>query len=332
VGKRSAFDTLNRIYVAFFKETSWTQVALAQEVGITVRALRKRLLEMQEGGVRVDQDDEPPHVVWTVPNGWLPEGVRLQGEDATLALRLVARSPKSAARDRLLRRIVASASGLAPVPVNSAPLGEEEPILTTLEDACAQRCAVHMRYYTASRGDESWRHASVVDFLNGPRMKVIAFCHVRRKLRTFRVSSVLQVRLDAGEPFHDVPDAEVAALKAASIDGWTDGGAPRAVTFVVRGDDARWVAKNLPAEGMKVEPCDGGIRVSAVTSGVGVLARFVAGLGGAAIVETPPELAERVVELAKGALARSVQRAPARGVVKARSAGRAQEGAGGGVR
>jgi predicted DNA-binding transcriptional regulator YafY len=331
VSKRSAFDTLNRIYVAFFKETSWKQVELAREVGISVRALRLRLLEMQEGGLRLDQDEEPPHIMWSVPNGWLPDGVRLQGDDVGVALRLLARSPKTAVRDRLLRGIAASASGHIPLVANSAPPPDEEPVLTTLEDARARRCTVHMRYLSAHRGQEGWRHVSVFHVDYGPRTRMIAFCHWRRELRWFRVSNVLQARLDPGEPFEVVPAAKVEAKKASSIGGWADDIAPRAVSFVVKGADARWVGKSLPAEGMKVEACGDGIRVSAVTSGMTVLARFVVGLGAAAVAETP-ELAERVRELAKGALAQGVERTPVGGVVKARSRAKAQEGAGGGVR
>jgi hypothetical protein len=141
----------------------------------------------------------------------------------------------------------------------------------------------------------------------------------------------LQVKLDPGEPFQVVPAAEVDAKKASSIDGWADDLPPPPVSFVVRGADARWVGKNLPAEGMTVEACGDGIRVRAVTSGMTVLARFVVGLGAAAVAETP-ELAERVRELAKGALAQGVERTPVGGVVKARSRAKAQEGAGGGVR
>jgi hypothetical protein len=125
---------------------------------------------------------------------------------------------------------------------------------------------------------------------------------------------VRDARLCAVEPFEAVAEAEVADLLARSIDGWAEDAAPREVSFVVHGEDARWVPGNLPSAGMKVETLGGGIRVRAVTSAMTPLARFVVGLGAAARAETP-ELAERVEELARGAIARAGR---GTGVAKAR--------------
>jgi predicted DNA-binding transcriptional regulator YafY len=141
----------------------------------------------------------------------------------------------------------------------------------------------------------------------GARTRFVASCHKAKELRWFRVSRVRDARLDDGESFVAAADADVAALLARSVDGWTENVAPRDVTFVVYGEDARWVPGNLPSPEMKVATCEGGIRVRATTSALTVIARFVVGLGGAAMVESP-ELAERVEELARGAMARARRR------------------------
>ena len=60
------------------------------------------------------------------------------------------------------------------------------------------------------------------------------------------------------------------------------------------------IVKNL-LDGMSVERSEDGIRVTVTTSALTVVARFVVGLGAAAIPETPA-LAREVAVLARGAL------------------------------
>ena len=341
MSKRSAAETVSRILWAFIEEKNWSQTDLARRVDLTVRAVRLRLEELERGGMPLVRDDsEPPQVVWSVPKGWFPDGVALSKADLALVMRFIARSPQSTSRDVLMRKLL----GKAPtgITANTAPQGDREAILTTLEDGRAAKRAVHLLYTTASTGIDSWRHASVQHIEYGPRTRFIVFCHRRQQLITFRVSGVREARLDASEPYVAVDDARVTALLRRSADGYADDAPAREVTFAVYGDDARWVQGNLPSAEMTVETCEGGIRVRTVTSGLTIVARFVVGLGASAVAETP-ELAERVEELARGALARAARRAGGAaaasgeggaksGVVKAWITGKPQEGDAEGVR
>jgi predicted DNA-binding transcriptional regulator YafY len=326
VSKRSAAETVCRIFWAFIEARSWSQIDLAKEVGVSPRAVRRRLQELERSGMKLHRDEDPPQVYWSVPRGWLPDGVALTRPDVAQVMRFIARSPRTATRDALMRRLMRVDADVVIEP-NTAPLAEPESILTILEDARATKRTVRMLYTTAKTGVDSRRDVSVQHVEYAPRTRFVAFCHKARELRWFRVSRVRDAHLEDDVPFIPVPETDVASLLARSVDGWTDDTAPRAMSFVVYGDDARWVPGNLPSPEMTVETLDGGIRVKAFTSGLTVLARFVVGLGAAAVAETP-ELAERVEELARGAMARTARRAgpTGTGVVKAWNWGGRQAG------
>jgi predicted DNA-binding transcriptional regulator YafY len=325
VSKRSGTETVGRIFLAFLEKTTWSQFDLARKVDVSVRVARRCLEELARGGMPLEREEEAPHVLWTVPNGWFPEGLTLTKADAAQVVRFIARSPKSAARDALLKNLVRTkVSGV--ITPNEAPLEESEEILATLENARATRRAVRLHYETMSKGVKSWRHVSVQHVQYGERTRFLAFCHRNKALRQFRVSQVVEAKLVDGVPFVRVPEDEIVARLAGSIDGWFDEGPPRAVAFAVYGDDARWVQANLPSKEMTVETCEGGIRVKGTTTAIVHVARFVVGLGGSAVAETP-ELADAVEKLATGALARAARRAGSggKGVVKAWKRGGAQE-------
>jgi predicted DNA-binding transcriptional regulator YafY len=323
VSKRSGTETVGRVFLAFLKQTTWSQVDLAREVEVSVRVVRRCLEELERGQMRLEREDEPPHVLWTVPLGWYPGGLTLANADATELARFVARSPKSAARDALMKKLVHAKVSIAVMP-NEAPLEEREEILGTLERARATRRAVHLFYDTMSKGVKTWRHVSVQHVQYGGRVRFLAFCHRNQKLRQFRVSQVVEARVDESEPFVPVAEDEIVARLAGSIDGWFDDGPPR--TVAVYGDDARWVPSNLPSPGLTVETCEGGIRVRGMSGAIVHIARFVAGLGGSAVAETP-ELAGAVERIVRGSLERGARRAGSggKGVVKAWGGGTAQE-------
>jgi hypothetical protein len=119
-------------------------------------------------------------------------------------------------------------------------------------------------------------------------------------LKTFRVDGIIQGRLDEREPYHVAEQSALDAYQKGSLDGFHEGGAARHFAFVVRNPEARWVKNNL-LDGMTAESHGDGVRVTASTTALGRLARFVVGLGAAATCETPA-LAEEVAVLARGAL------------------------------
>lgn len=118
------------------------------------------------------------------------------------------------------------------------------------------------------------------------------------------MSNVLEARLDRGEPFREADPGALRRFEEESFGGFRHDGRPVRCAFVVRDPEAAWVSRNLPDDRIVADSVAGGVRFSVETASVGLLARYVVGLGAAARAETP-ELREAIAALAQGALASS---------------------------
>jgi predicted DNA-binding transcriptional regulator YafY len=302
VGQRSNTETIIAILKAFLDNRTWKQADLARHVGVQPATIHKRLEELAANGVPLSSEREHPHVYWSVPKSWYPGGVLFTGDQITELLRQLSRMPRSKARDRLFESLLQYLPhrnpGAAIVTAETTP--REEQHLPAVEDAAQQRVALQFRYFTAGRGSEGTRHASVHRVVLGAPARFVATCHRTGKLKWFRLENVSDARVDAREAFRDADQKIVDAFLRASLDGFHEGAPPVAHAFFVSDPDARWVARNL-MEGMQVEEVPGGIRVTLNTSAPKRLARYVVGLGAAAKPLTPG-LDVEVGMLAKGAL------------------------------
>jgi predicted DNA-binding transcriptional regulator YafY len=298
MGTRSATETIVGILLAFYEQSTWKQADLSQRLGIGTRALRQRLEELRDAGtIRFEREEEPPHVYWSVPKGWVPGGVLLTGDDAAQVLRLLARLPQSADRDKLLKRFTGHV-GKAPA-VNATPLRGNEQILHTVEEATSRRVPLRFDYFSTSRGAHRVRVASVHKVLGGDRWRFVATCHDRDRLSWFRVDNVLSATCDMVEVFRNIDEEELVRFQSTSIDGYAENAQPVSIWFTARYPEARWVRTNLPdEEQFVVKEVDGGITFSCATTAVELVARFVVGLG-QAVTGCSPELHERVVALAR---------------------------------
>jgi predicted DNA-binding transcriptional regulator YafY len=303
VGQRSQTETLAGIYQAFLQKRTWAQSALAKELGISVDPLRRVLGELLERGMPLSRDEDHPQVYWSVPKGWFPNAVLFKSEEVPELLRQLRRIPRGTGRARLLALVLSrlpKSDEAADVVVSRQTSAQEDQYLGVVEDSANRKTALFMRYYTASRGDAGERHVSVHRVLIGPPTRFVATCHRSGTLKTFRVDGIMHAHLDNSELYLSVDEHALDAYRSASVDGFNDGGAPMPVSFRVRNPEARWVRNNL-LEGMQREDLNEGVRIIAHTTAIGRLARFVIGLGAAAIPETPA-LAREVAELARGAL------------------------------
>jgi proteasome accessory factor C len=232
-------------------------------------------------------------------------------------LRHLLRLPQSKTRDGLLETVLrnlpkgGSAEALPVAVVPPTATKQEEDYLALIEDAAAQKRALWFRYFTASRGQMSIRHASVHRVVLGRPARFIATCHREDKLKWFRVENILSAHLDPNEAYRPSEAKAVDTFHRASVDGFNAGGAVAELSFVVREPEARWVQTNLLPT-MKVQPLTNGrIRVTVETNAILQVARYVVGLGAAATAETPA-LAEAIEVLARGALGDAADIAPAR--------------------
>jgi predicted DNA-binding transcriptional regulator YafY len=294
---------LFRLVAAFIEQRTWKQADLARHVGTTTETIRHRLRELEAAGFKLEKQDEPPNVYWSVPKNWMPGALAFKASEVKDLLRLVARSPKDALRDRVIETVLSRVAGdFDPGIVKPAGISDDESAwLALLEDAASSRAAVKMRYFSASRGKESWRHVSVhrVDVAAKPQF--LATCHRADELRLFRVANVLEARLDRGETFRPTTHAAMTKFDRESFSGFRDDGPLVHCAFVVRDPEAAWIAKNLPDPNIRAEPAPHGTRFTVDTPSIGVLARFVTGLGDIAHAETP-ELRRAIAALAAGAL------------------------------
>jgi predicted DNA-binding transcriptional regulator YafY len=303
VGQRSQSETLAAILKAFLDQRTWKQADLARRVGVQAATIKKHLEELRASGVPLESEKDHPHVFWSVPKSWYPGGVLFSGEQIAELFRQLSRLPKSKGRDQLIDTVRKFVPGReAPGAVVSPEVtAREEQFLPIIEDAATQKVALRFRYYSASRGSEDTRHASVHRVTPSPRASFLATCHRTGELKSFRVENVSEAKLDPKEAFRPADATTLQAHERASLDGFHGSGAATKEIFFVSDPDARWVARNLP-DGMQAEPVPGGIRVTVETSALSVLGRFVVGLGAAAKALTPA-LQGEVARLARGALA-----------------------------
>jgi predicted DNA-binding transcriptional regulator YafY len=302
VGQRSNTETIVALLTAFLKRRTWSQAALAKEIGVNPPTVHKKLVELQANGVPLTSEFDHPHTYWSVPKDWFPGGVLFTSEQVTQVFRLLLRLPAGTARNKLIASILEylpSRQATAEV-VTGESSAREDQHLPAIEDSASQRLALKFRYYTATTGKEATRHASVHRIVYGPPARFVATCHRDGALKWFRVESVSDAKADKHEAFREVDTKLVDAHLRASLDGFHEGGPPVKHVFFVQDPEARWVARNLLEE-MRAEDVPGGIRVTLETAALNRLARYVVGLGGAAKPLTP-ELEAEVTKLAKGAL------------------------------
>ena len=265
---------------------------LAEHIGIKPPTLRKWLDELVRRGLPLDREEDHPNVFWSVPQGWFPGGVVLDAEDATALMRQLLRQPHNKLRERLLRRILeasprASAErGQAHAVVAPVITEVEEGVLPVVEDSLMTRRALVFRYYSAGSGAYDARSASVQRLVPGPPARILAVCHRSDSLKWFRLERMSSPRMEGAEAYREAAREAVEAVLRESVGGFHGGGEAVTCVFTVTDPEARWVGDNLPSP-MTVEPVAGGVRVSTRTAAVLPVARFVVGLGGAALAETP---------------------------------------------
>jgi predicted DNA-binding transcriptional regulator YafY len=306
VGQRSSTETVIGLVQAFLERRTWSQAELARRLGMTTPAVRAKLHELM-AHLRLEREEDHPHVYWSVPKDWFPGGVLFTREQLPELLRQLSRIPRSRERDKLLQTILrhlpagVDVAELPAAVVPPEPTEREQEYLAVVEDSASKKVPLRFQYFTASRGSMGTRHASVHLVFVGPAARFIATCHTSGTLKWFRVENIFQASLDRQIRFRPATAAVLEAFHKASLDGFNAGGETATLAFTVRHPEARWVANNLLPP-MRVESNSAAnIRVTVDTNALLQVARYVVGLGDAARAETPA-LAAAVRELARGAL------------------------------
>lgn len=291
---------------AFLEEGTWSQADLARRARTTTETIRKCLEDFRASGWPLERQEEHPQVYWSMPPGWLPQGILLPKEEVAVILRLLARMPADEDRDRILSCITAAAPK-APQPVLSAwatPIIKERLsfLLQRVEDSIRDRVALKVRYISTSRGAADSRSISFQRISPAPHIRLCGHCHRAGVLKWFRLDNVVEVEGPSDEAYVEAPEAELKRMMATTVDGYHSDKDACSSSFTVRLPEARWVQQSLPPA-MRSETIEDGIRVHVDEASLQQVARFVVGLGEAAQPET--EALKAVVRtLAEGALLR----------------------------
>lgn len=306
MGQKAAHETFISIIGAFVKNRRWTQAALGRAVGVSTEAVRKHLLKMQEDGWPLTDEKDGNNVVWRVPAQWYPGLIAFDADEIPDLLRALARSPKSAGRQRILETVYKRLPLKTTMPAFESAVrapeisSEEEEWVELFEDAAAKKVSIKMHYSTASRRDDADRFVSVHHVETGYAPRFLATCHRDDKLKWFRVAGVSNAKLAKDVDYRDRPRDEVTRVLDNTVAGYHAEGTPVRCTFLVAHPKAAWVKRSL-LRGMKAETIEGGIRVTIETAAVFKVAEYVVQLGREARPETP-ELAQMVIDIAEGAL------------------------------
>jgi predicted DNA-binding transcriptional regulator YafY len=310
MGTRDNYETVTRVMQAFVAQRTWQQAELARHVEVQPRALRSLLTSLLQSGMPLDKEEEHPHVYWSVPPHWFPGGVIFDMDDWQVLVHAVLRIADPVRQQKLLTRLLSGRRSVAlaatgverlKLAVTAAPLASEEhEKVLLIEQSVLEGVPLAIHYYSANRGQLSWRVISPQRVFTEPHGRVSAYCHVNHALRWFRIDNIQQVRLERNETRKDVPLAELDAFLASSVDGYNDG-TDEPLRFQVRSPECAWVRGNLLA-GMAIEQDAHGDGITIVAHGAAlVVARYVVGLGGAARAESA-SLKGLVKQLAEAAI------------------------------
>jgi predicted DNA-binding transcriptional regulator YafY len=304
MGARSQAETVASILIAFLHQRTWQQAELARHVELTTRRLRINLLELSRQGIPLEAETEHPHVYWSVPKAWFPAGVVLGKDVATQVARLLARLPDGPDRQLALEAVLEALPSHDRVHSIVVGLPSTEPtpasVLQLLEDGARAQVPVRMRYFSVSRGDSTVRLVSVHRFNYQGPIRFVATCHRSDSLKWFRLDRVLHATLASADSYRTVVPGTIDDFVRSSVGGFRGTDPPATHVCFVRDPEARWVARNLPADA-DLDPVSNGVVLTWHSGGLEALARFVVGLGGAATARTPA-LRDAVVTLAAGAL------------------------------
>jgi predicted DNA-binding transcriptional regulator YafY len=167
-------------------------------------------------------------------------------------------------------------------------------MLLQVQEAIRLRRRFKMRYYVASRDEETER---VVDPLHLHNYQgdwyLVAFDLGRQALRDFAISRILEVH-PTGEPATEHPEFDRDAYIAGHFGGFQG---DREIEVVIRFDgyQARWIReKTWPGQIAQAEQEDGSLLLHLRVTSLEGLQRWVLQYGSHAQVLTPPELRQRI--------------------------------------
>lgn len=284
MGSKSTTETPLRLLAALLEKRTWAQAELARHVEVQPQTARRCLEELVAGGVPLEREDDHPHVYWSVPKSWLPDGVNLPREHFVDLLRRLARATTQGEQDPLLKHLLDAAPSLRDLVTRiqdahmtgDAPLSRS--VLVPLEDAWDSH-AVILSYRKSKGAGVEARQCSPARFVDRYQ-HLLARCHQSGKAQRFRLDRILHVSPAVGVPYLPLDDAEINEALAGAVDGFRAPGPLVSVRFRLMGDAKQvgWMLEALP-EDLIVEGIPSGYLVYGETGALGKLAAKLVGYG-----------------------------------------------------
>jgi proteasome accessory factor C len=280
----------------------------AADLGVTERQLREDLellwvcgLPGYGPGDLIDMAFDGDRVTITYDAG-IDRPLRLTPDEAlalVVALRMLAETPGTGNRDaieRALAKIETSAGEMGGAPVAVRLPGNTERV-DTLRAAVERGRALHLTYYTPARDETTER---VVDpmrvLMVGGRAYLEAWCRRAEGTRLFRVD-----RIDAFSELDEASAPPPTARPHDVSDGVFRPGPELPLVTLRVGRTGRWITEYYPCEEVQRADGDEWVVTMRVTD-LGWAQRFLLGLGPDVTVVGPPELVQRIRDLASTAL------------------------------
>ena len=313
MGARSKTETALRVLASLLEQRTWKQAELARHVGVETQTVKRCLEELELAGVPLESEKDHPHVYWSVPNSWLPDGVNLPRELLVDLLRRLARGTAGGEHDRLLAHLVSSCPPLREMVarVQAAHVADgtdfSSVVLAALEDACDSHPVVLM-YRKSRKAPVEPRVCSPACFVDR-HQHLLARCHTTGGARRFRLDRIVQVHDAHGQDYQPLSEDEVKAALTGAVDGFRAPGPLVDVRFRLVGpvNEVAWMLEHLP-EDLEVEDTAQGFLLHGQSGALGKLAAKLVSFG--AVVRYDDEglrdAARRVVQEAQGALGESV--------------------------
>ncbi|MCA9641816.1 MAG: winged helix-turn-helix transcriptional regulator, partial [Myxococcales bacterium] len=212
MGARSSTETALRVLAALLEQRTWKQAELARHVGVETQTVKRCLEELEAAGVPLESEKDHPHVYWSVPRSWLPDGVNLPRQLLADLLRRVARGATST-DDRLLHHLVSAAPGLSDIVerVRASHMadgtGFSSSMMAALEDAWDSH-AVLLTYRKHRKAPLEARVCSPACFVDRHR-HLLARCHATGVAKRFRLDRIERVHDMQGEEHRPLSDDEI---------------------------------------------------------------------------------------------------------------------------
>jgi len=321
-------STRDQLLTLFRAGHALTQPEISERLDVSRRHARRLIGQLQEAGVPIREQEEGRTKTFFLPSSALAleDAPVPLTERQALAIVVAAEAGRAALRptplaapladasERLLRRLD-RASGTYDLSrlrdqwhfgTEPAASSFTAAVFDTLVDALNEGRPVRMAYDPAHDSDAPRRRtvSPLVMAAPGGSWRCVAYCHYREAPRDFTLSRIEDISLLTDRVAADPPDDFDPDLYFRERFGAL-GGETRVVRIRVAPDEARFFREKEyhPSQVIEEDRADGAVIVSFEVAGLDDMASWVRSWGASVTVLDPPELAERIVEEARGVLA-----------------------------